>query len=67
MGYDAEYWAWDSDAREVFEERIAILSDGGPITLAMDRIARLEARQAHVRLVSERACQGAVSFGLGRF
>jgi hypothetical protein len=29
MGYDAEYWAWCDEARERYEERIAILSDGG--------------------------------------
>ena len=66
MEYDREFWSWDAEVREVFEERLAILCDGGPVTPAMDRIARNEARQAHTRLVSARASdRGALSFGFG--
>jgi hypothetical protein len=39
IGYDAEDWAWCDEARERYEERIAILSDGGKIIWQMDRIA----------------------------
>ena len=35
MGYE--------DVREIYEERLAILLDGGPITPSADRIARVEA------------------------
>jgi len=48
-----EYRAWCEVARERFHERIAILSDGGPVTPEMDWIARFEARHAHVHTVAE--------------
>lgn len=28
--YDAEYWGWDAEVREIFEERLAIVCDGRP-------------------------------------
>jgi hypothetical protein len=55
MEYDAEFWGWDVEVREVFEERLAILCDGGPVTPAMDQIARVEARQAQAQAIARRA------------
>lgn len=64
MGYDEEFWRWDSDVREVYEERLAILCDGGPVTFTADRIARMEARRAHARRVAEQASDhSTVRFG----
>jgi hypothetical protein len=60
-----EYLAWCDEARERYEERVAILSDGGLVTPERDWVARFEARRVHVRTVAERACAGSVSFGMG--
>ena len=65
MKIDREYWAWCDEAKERFDERIAILSDGGKVSWQMDRIARMEARMVHVHAVAERACSGAVDFSVG--
>lgn len=55
MGNDPEYLGWDADVREVYEERVSILSDGGMVTAAMDQIARKEARLAHAAKVAKAA------------
>jgi hypothetical protein len=67
MGYDAEYWQWDPDIREVYEERISIMCDGGNLTRFIDYVARQEARGAHISKVSEEASNPAwTRFGIGR-
>ena len=60
-----EYRYWCDEARERYDERVAILSDGGLVTPEMDWAARFEARGVHVRTVAEQACAGSVSFGMG--
>jgi hypothetical protein len=65
VGFEREYWAWCQEAKERYDERLAILCDGGKPTWQMNRIARMEARMLHVHTVAERACSGAVSFGMG--
>jgi hypothetical protein len=64
MGYDEEYWRWDADVREVYEERLAILCDGGPVTVSADRIARVEARKEQARIIARQATgRSIVRFG----
>jgi hypothetical protein len=55
MGEDEEYLAWSAEIREVYEERVSILCDGGKVTAAMDEIARREARRAHAARVAKEA------------
>ena len=57
MGWDTEYeQVWSDDVRYLYDERIGILTDGcGTVTPAMEKIARRQARLAHISEVSERA------------
>jgi hypothetical protein len=64
-GFEREYWAWCDEAKERYDERLAILCDGLEPTTQMHRVAQMEARMLHVHTVAERACSGPVSFGLG--
>jgi hypothetical protein len=67
MGYDAEFWKWDEDTREIYEERLAILLDGRPITPSADRIARVEARKEQAYAIGRRACSRCgISFEFGK-
>lgn len=52
-----EYWAWSDEAREWYDERLSILSDGGKVTPEIDWAARLDARRVHCATVSQNASQ----------
>jgi hypothetical protein len=62
-----EYWAWCDEAREWCDERVAILSDGGPVTPEVDWAARFDAQRIHCATVAEHACaRSGVSFEFGK-
>ena len=66
MEYDEEFWRWDADVRGGYEERLAILCDGGPVTFSSDRIARVEARKEQaIRIAQQASDRSTVSFGCG--
>jgi hypothetical protein len=48
MGFNRAYWAWCEEAKERYDERLAIFSDGVKVTWPMDRIARMEARRGFI-------------------
>ena len=50
-----EYRAWCDEAREWYDERLAILSDGEPVTPEVDWAARFDARRVHCETVSKLA------------
>jgi hypothetical protein len=56
--YDAgDPRGWDADTRYVYEERIAILTDGrAPVSPAIDKIARLQAWESIARKIRFTSC-----------
>lgn len=53
MGHDQEYGIWSAATRYLYDERIAILTDGrAPLNALIDQIARQQARSAHVQEAS---------------